>query len=88
FYLDPVNHQPDGAERLRDFYLRVSEVWDEIIDTTEHKRPLIVTHAGVIRAIVVHVLKAPLFSMYRMQIPSAGMVSIRFSKERPPTLVF
>ncbi|TNF96013.1 MAG: histidine phosphatase family protein, partial [Gammaproteobacteria bacterium] len=31
FYLDPVNHQPDGAERLRDFYLRVSEVWDEII---------------------------------------------------------
>jgi alpha-ribazole phosphatase/probable phosphoglycerate mutase len=38
--------------------------------------------------VVTHVLKAPLLSMYRMQIPSAGMVSIHFSEERPPALLF
>jgi len=88
FYQDPVNNQPDGAERLRAFYLRVSAAWEDIIATTQQERLLLVVHAGVIRAIVVHVLKAPLLSMYRMQIPSAGMVSIRFSEERPPSLLF
>ncbi len=85
FYLDPVNNQPEGAERLRHFYLRVSEAWEEIAQRDE-KRILVVAHAGVLRAIVTHVLKAPLLSMYRMQIPSAGMIAIKFSDEKPPTV--
>jgi alpha-ribazole phosphatase/probable phosphoglycerate mutase len=88
FYLDPVNHQPEGAERLRAFYLRVSSAWEEIVEADRYENLLLVVHAGVIRAIVAHVLKAPLLSMYRMQIPSAGMVTIGFSEERPPTLLF
>ena len=88
FYHDPVNHQPQGAERLRAFYLRVSEAWEELQDHRDYEQLLVIAHAGVIRAIIVHVLKAPLLSMYRMQIPSAGMVSIGFSEERPPTLMF
>ncbi|MCW8963568.1 MAG: histidine phosphatase family protein [Gammaproteobacteria bacterium] len=88
FYLDPVNNQPEGAERLRAFYLRVTGAWDDIVAHTEHERILFIVHAGVMRAIVTHVLKAPLLSMYRMQIPSAGMMSIGFSEERPPTLKF
>lgn len=88
FYNDPVNNQPDGAERLRAFYLRVGGAWDEFIETTEYERILLIAHAGVMRAVITHVLKAPLLSMYRMQIPSAGMVSIGFSDERPPALLF
>jgi alpha-ribazole phosphatase/probable phosphoglycerate mutase len=88
FYLDPVNNQPEGAERLREFYLRVTTAWEELRASSDYDHPLIIAHAGVIRAIVAHVLKAPLLSMYRMQIPSAGMVSIVFSEERPPTLHF
>jgi alpha-ribazole phosphatase/probable phosphoglycerate mutase len=88
FYLDPVNHQPDGAERLRDFYLRVTSAWEELLGVSNYESFLIIAHAGVMRAIVAHVLKSPLLSMYRMQIPSAGMVSIGFSEERPPTVLF
>ena len=88
FYLDPVNNQPQGAERLRAFYLRVSEAWEELLENHDYEQLLVIAHAGVIRAIVTHVLKAPLLSMYRMQIPSAGMISIGFSEERPPTLMF
>ncbi len=88
FYHDPVNHQPDGAERLRSFYLRVSKAWDEISARNDVDRILLIVHSGVIRAIVANVLKAPLLSMYRMQINSAGMVAVTFSDERPPTIQF
>jgi len=88
FYLDPVNNQPEGAERLRAFYLRVGEAWEDLVAREDVERPLVITHAGVMRAIITHVLKAPLLSMYRLQIPSAGMVSISFSEERPPTVRF
>jgi alpha-ribazole phosphatase/probable phosphoglycerate mutase len=88
FYNDPVNNQPEGAERLRTFYLRVSDAWEDVVASEDYERLLLISHAGVMRAIVSHVLKAPLLSMYRMQIPSAGMISIRFSEERPPTLQF
>ena len=30
FYQDPVNNQPEGAERLRAFYLRVGAAWEEV----------------------------------------------------------
>lgn len=86
FYHDPVNHQPEGAERLRDFYLRVTDTYEAIAGDDRYENPLVITHAGVMRAIITHVLKAPLLSMYRMQIRSAGLVSIRFSKHRPPSL--
>ena len=88
FYQDPVNNQPDGAERLRAFYLRVGDAWDELVENNEHERVLLIAHAGVMRAIIAQVLKAPLLSMYRMQIPSAGMISINFSEQRPPTVQF
>ena len=88
FYHDPVNNQPDGAERLRAFYLRVSSAWEDLVNGAEQEKILLISHAGVMRAIVAHVLKAPLLSMYRMQIPSAGMISIQFSEERPPTILF
>lgn len=88
FYLDPVNNQPEGAERLRAFYLRVGEAWEALCSQSQHERPLIVAHAGVIRAIICHVIKAPLLSMYRLQIPSAGLISIQFSEQRPPSVLF
>lgn len=87
FYLDPANYQPEGAERLRHFYIRVSEAWEEITQRNE-ERLLVVAHSGVLRVIVTYVLKAPLLSMYRMQIPSAGMITIKFSDEKPPTIQF
>lgn len=86
FYLDPVNNQPDGAERLRSFYLRVTDAWEDVIASSGHDHPLLIAHAGVMRAIVSHVLKAPLLSMYRMQITSAGLIRITFDEGRPPTL--
>ena len=86
FYHDPVNHQPQGAEPLREFYARVSEAWQDITGSPR-QRLLLVAHTGVIRAIVANVLSLPLSALYRMEIGFARIVTIRFSDERPPTLI-
>ena len=86
FYHDPVNHQPEGAECLRSFYGRISEAWEEISARHDIERILLIAHSGVIRAIIANVLRAPLQAIYRMQIASAGMVAVKFSDERPPTI--
>ncbi len=88
FYHDPVNHQPDGAEPSRSFYLRVSQAWDEVSARNDVERILLIAHSGVIRAIVINILRAPLLAMYRMQTDSANMTAVKFSDGRPPTIPF
>ncbi|MFV2060013.1 MAG: histidine phosphatase family protein [Gammaproteobacteria bacterium] len=81
FYLDPVNNRPVGAEPLLEFFTRVVEVYEKIIKTHKGERILIVTHAGVIRAIITHILKAELSSMYRIKVFNAGITRIVHTKD-------
>ena len=82
FYADPVNNRPPGAEPLQAFYDRTVKVFDRLAKEFEDQRLLVVTHAGVIRAIVAHVLEAPLASMYRMRIDYAGVSRVRVNENR------
>ncbi len=91
FYHDPVGKRPANAEPLADFRQRVVEGLDAAIqqqqtDGTIHT--LMIAHAGVIRAILSHILDMPLAGMYRLNIGSAAVARIRLTQERPPTLMF
>ncbi len=77
FYRDPVHHRPVGAEPLDAFVERVSLAYDAIIDKHAGKHCLLVAHAGVIRAIISHVLDAPPAAMYKLKIVNAGISRIR-----------
>ncbi len=77
FYRDPVNQRPAGAEPLDEFIYRVSQAYDKVLQRHPGKHTLIVAHAGVIRAIISHVLGAPPVSMYRLKINNAGITRIR-----------
>jgi alpha-ribazole phosphatase len=66
FYRDPEHCRPDG-------------VFDTLVQTCDGENALVVSHAGVMRAIVAHVLVAPLSSMYRLRINNGGMVRIRYN---------
>lgn len=88
FYRDPVHHRPSGAEPLEAFHSRVREVFEEIRSDQQGRHVLVVTHAGVIRAIITHVLQAPLSGMYRISIPTASLARVLSNSERPPTLMF
>lgn len=88
FYADPVNARPDGAEDPEAFRARVVACWREILERHPGQQVLVVGHAGTIRAIVSHVLDAPLHAMFRYGIAYAARVRIRGGGERPPALVF
>lgn len=87
FYHDPVRARPAGAEPLADFRARVVAAFDDLARRRAGEHLLVVTHAGVMRALVAHVLGAPLEAIYRIEVAYAALTRIRLDGERPPTLV-
>lgn len=77
---DPVGARPEGAEPLARFSERVIAAYRALIDQAEPgAHLLIVAHAGVNRAIVAHLLEAPLITIHRLRIEYAGMVRLSHS---------
>ncbi|MFQ5487158.1 MAG: histidine phosphatase family protein [Gammaproteobacteria bacterium] len=87
FYHDPVLHRPPGAESLADFMVRVVAAWEDVLAAHPGRRLLIVAHAGVMRALVAHVLGMPVAHLFRLQIGNAALLRIRGNGERPPALL-
>ena len=88
FYHDPVGQRPEGAEPLEQFHGRVREAFEEILAEYQGRHILVVTHAGVIRAVITHVIQAPLGGMYRISVPTASLARVVSNSERPPTMMF
>jgi alpha-ribazole phosphatase/probable phosphoglycerate mutase len=86
FYRDPVAARPAGAERLDDFASRVGAAWRALQQQYTEGHVLVVTHAGVIRAITTLVLGMPISHMFRLQVSNAGISRIRLDADRPPVL--
>jgi alpha-ribazole phosphatase/probable phosphoglycerate mutase len=87
FYHDPVNTRPAGAEPLEVFRARVIEGFQTLANAYAGQRVLVVCHAGVMRAVIAHVLSAPLEAIYRIDVAYAAITRIKLDGERPPQLV-
>ena len=87
FYRDPLNQRPPGAEPLEAFGARVHAGFAELLERFAGQSVLVVAHAGVIRAIMAHVLDIPLASMYRIHVANAGISRIHTDRERSFSLV-
>lgn len=88
FYRDPVNQRPPDAEPLDRFRLRVFQVIRELLIDHQGQHILVVTHAGVMRAVVAYVLNAPLETLYRVHVDNASLTRIQQGGERPLSLIF
>jgi len=73
FYRDPVHCRPAGAEDLLHFGQRVAAAFEKVLSRHTGRRLLVVTHAGVIRAALGHVLQAPPDAWYRVKVDNAGL---------------
>jgi len=80
FYRDPVNNRPPGAENLIDFQRRVGTAYDAVVSTYAGGHTLIVTHAGVIRAIIALNLRTDPAGMHRIHVPNACVSRIRHGR--------
>lgn len=87
FLKDPLNHRPQGAEKLDDFIKRVVSAYDETIRRYHDQHCLIVAHAGVIRALVAKTVHAAPTGLYRIKISNGGITRLRHT-ESNETLEF
>ena len=87
FYQDPINNRPPGAEPLEDFVERVSGGFTKLLANYPGQSVLVVAHAGVIRAILTHVLVMPPAAMYRIHVANAGITRLVSDRERTFNLI-
>ena len=80
FYLDPIKNRPQGAEPFNEFIGRVADVYNKIIQSHGGEHVLVVAHAGVIRAALIHALNEDPFIMYQTKIDNASITRIRHSE--------
>ncbi len=77
FYQDPVNRRPAGCEPLDRFGARVAAAFEALLMPHRQGHLLAVAHAGVIRAVVGHVLRADPLAWYRLRVDNAGVTRFR-----------
>lgn len=71
------NHVPNG-ESYFELYTRSISFLNEIL--LENKNSILVTHGGVIRAILAHTLGLPLENSFRLRIDYGSISKIKFEK--------
>lgn len=59
YWNDYVNVRPPGGESLRELSGRVADWWEALRPELEDRRVAVVTHVGVIRALLCHLLDVP-----------------------------
>ncbi|WP_295541130.1 histidine phosphatase family protein [uncultured Thiohalocapsa sp.] len=76
FWTDPASFTPPGAEPLGDFRARVGAGWRAVM-AQAGCRALVVTHGGVVRAILGDVLGLADASLLLLEVPHACRTRIR-----------
>ncbi len=66
---DFVNGSPPNGESFNDLCQRASSFWQDLIDEMQaSQQVLIITHAGVIRALLAHILKLPPANAFQFRV--------------------
>ncbi len=86
FYHDPMNNRPEGSEHLEDFINRVVQSWKKILCEHHGKHILIVAHAGVIRAVIAHILYSEPVGMYKIAVENGRICRIEVTERSGPVL--
>lgn len=72
YYRDAIRGRPEGSEGLQDLLERVGNAYEQLVSEHSGQHVLIVAHAGVMRAMLGHVLKSEPNAWYRAQVDYAG----------------
>ncbi|WP_006788047.1 histidine phosphatase family protein [Thiorhodospira sibirica] len=76
FKRNALGSRPAGAEPLEVFRARVDARLEHLFRQHANQQVLVVTHAGVIRATLAHVLDIPSERMYRLSLPYAARLRL------------
>ena len=92
FWQNPADNTPPNGESLQDFQQRITSAWQSIIQQHQGKQSLVVTHGGVIRLILAHVLQMPLRPVSYWSVPHGCLTQIKIFHQQGsqdwPQLIF
>ncbi len=88
FQRNPDDHPAPEGEDYPDFETRVAAAWADLLDTARDGHWLLVTHAGVVRAVLRGVLGFPIDRLFVLRAPHAGLTRIGQEAGYPPRLIF
>jgi len=77
---DFVNYQVPGGESFVQMHHRCTQFWYELSDISAD-RIIIITHAGVIRSLLAHVLGIPLDKVFQLEIDYGSITKITVAKQ-------
>ncbi|MBI4534442.1 MAG: histidine phosphatase family protein, partial [Candidatus Melainabacteria bacterium] len=76
---NPIDNAPPGGESIAQLCRRTERKVQELLVSYEGSRLILVTHAGVIRGILVYALGIPVANFWRMSIPAGSITRVDFS---------
>ena len=91
YWNDPVNTTPPQGENLLDFEKRVLNGWKNLLSEFQGKHILLISHAGVMRMILCHILGMPITEMFKLDVALAKVSRIQIEHmngENWPRLMF
>lgn len=71
-----VTAAPPNGENFEDLYRRTGDFWQDLL-STEAKQVLVITHAGVIRALLARALNLPLANSFQLRVDSGSVHKLR-----------
>lgn len=91
YWNDPINTTPPQGENLLDFEKRIITGWINMVTEFQGKHILMISHAGVMRVILCHILGMPLTELFKLDVGLAKASRIQIehaSGENWPRLIF
>ncbi len=92
--LDPLGFHPDGGERVRDLYDRVTAAFERIALDYPHRSLALIAHGGVVRCLANHVLgrgahglDQPFFSL-GFSVSNGGITLVRAASDETSQLMY
>jgi alpha-ribazole phosphatase len=76
-----VTHSPPNGESFTELCSRVSDFWGEIIAAAPSEQILLITHAGVIRAVLANVLQLPPVNAFKIRVDAGSVHKLRFQND-------
>jgi alpha-ribazole phosphatase len=80
---DYANLAPPNGETFSQLHLRAKSFLDEMSGQLQGQHVLVITHGGLIRALIAEVMEIPLKRLFRLSIDYASLTQLEFSGPVP-----
>ena len=84
---DYANLAPPNGETFSELHARAKSFVEDVSSHSQDKSILVVTHGGLIRALIAEVLQMPLKRLFRLTIDHASVTQLEFNGEVPKVLL-